>query len=338
MTPALLGAATDRAARDDGRSGAVRRGSVRESRSAGAGAGDRRRAGHHRCGDRPDGGGGRRGAARHRDPDATAAIERLDTKDSWAGLARVPGQAARRDRADAGGLRLPVGAAACRGAGEAEHIMLPAAVGAQRHGVECNAAALAATSKPVLAGLTERRTAGPIAWCSRRPRTLPELAARGVPGWALGAGGDRHLRRWRWGRSATAAAGWRGLCRSRRCRPDRCSPAARRGPAWRAAQELEIGVNMPARRRCRWRRCEWLAREWTPVGAGLGRRGRAGAGRAGAGAAQALVGEPGGASAAAAAVCPGGLCRRGLAVLATYAFAHLAAAVETTREKALARF
>ncbi|MGK6319664.1 hypothetical protein [Sphingomonas sp. DT-204] len=125
------------------------------------------------------------------DGDGTPGIERVDSSHSWAGLARIP--AARL--ADVAAmpadydfqstlLRLSAQAGAAQ-------LLLPPGIGRTRHGVERNAAAMIRRSKSVLAALGDRRTA----WVDRfiftpvTGWTLPQLVARGVPGWALLAAG-----------------------------------------------------------------------------------------------------------------------------------------------------
>jgi hypothetical protein len=121
-----------------------------------------------------------------RDGDGTRG-ERVDAGHLWAGLARVPSQriaevAAMPDDYDFQSTLLRQAAAA-----GAVHLVLPAATARTRHGVERSAAALMRRSKSVLAALSDRRTA----WVDRAiftPLTsfaLPQLVQRGVPGWAL---------------------------------------------------------------------------------------------------------------------------------------------------------
>ncbi|WP_326524540.1 hypothetical protein [Sphingomonas sp.] len=122
-----------------------------------------------------------------RDGEPGGGIERVDNSHSWAGLARVP--AARlREVADMPAdydfqsalLRQTAGAGAIQ-------LLLPPATGRTRHGVERNSAALLRRSKSVLAALGDRRTA----WTDRflfTPITgwsLPHLVSRGVPAWAV---------------------------------------------------------------------------------------------------------------------------------------------------------
>jgi hypothetical protein len=125
------------------------------------------------------------------DPASGAAIERLDMKDSWAGIARVSGsQLAEIAQMPADYdfqsalLRVAVQA-------QAEHVMLTPGWARGGHSVELNAQALASKSNHVLAALTERRTTWADRWVFTRIArfVLPELTTRGVPGWALEAGG-----------------------------------------------------------------------------------------------------------------------------------------------------
>ncbi|MES2444596.1 MAG: hypothetical protein V4574_17360 [Pseudomonadota bacterium] len=123
------------------------------------------------------------------DPASGAAIERLDMKDSWAGIARVSGrQLAEIAQMPADYdfqsalLRVAVQA-------QAEHIMLTPGWARSGHSVELNAQALASKSSHVLAALTERRPSWADRWVFTRIArfVLPELTTRGVPGWALEA-------------------------------------------------------------------------------------------------------------------------------------------------------
>ena len=127
-----------------------------------------------------------------RDGDGSAGIERVDASHSWAGLARVPAKrladvAAMPDDYDFQSTLLRHSTQA-----GAVQLLLPAATGRTRHGVERNAAALLRRSKSVLAALGDRRTA----WIDRfvftpiTGLTLPQLVARNVPGWAMVAGGS----------------------------------------------------------------------------------------------------------------------------------------------------
>lgn len=124
------------------------------------------------------------------DPESPAAIERLDMKDCWAGIARVSG----RQLGDIANmpadydfqsalLRVSVQSGA-------EHVALTASQERAGHLVELSADALSARSNGVLAALTERRTN----WADRWVFTpiarlaLPELVRRNLPGWSLRVG------------------------------------------------------------------------------------------------------------------------------------------------------
>ncbi|MCW3847632.1 hypothetical protein OF829_10290 [Sphingomonas sp. LB-2] len=125
------------------------------------------------------------------DPQSPAAIERLDMKDCWAGIARVTGKQlgeiatmpADYDFQSAL-LRVAVQAGA-------EHVMLTPGWAKSGHVVERSAGALATRGNAVLAALTERRTSWADRWVFNRiaRMTLPWLTTRNVPGWALEAGG-----------------------------------------------------------------------------------------------------------------------------------------------------
>lgn len=125
------------------------------------------------------------------DPQSPAAIERLDMKDCWAGIARVSGaqlgeiatMPADYDFQSAL-LRVAVQAGA-------EHVMLTPGWAKSGHVVELSAGALATRGNDVLAALTERRTSWADRWVFNRiaRMTLPALTTRNVPGWALEAGG-----------------------------------------------------------------------------------------------------------------------------------------------------
>lgn len=123
--------------------------------------------------------------------DAAAALERIDANGCWAGVARTPAQRL----ADIAGfpadydfqstlLRAIVQAGA-------EQIALPASAVRAGHGVEREGAALASRSNAVLAALTERRTS----WADRHVFTriarlvLPKVVEKALPGWLLTAGG-----------------------------------------------------------------------------------------------------------------------------------------------------
>lgn len=121
------------------------------------------------------------------DPESPAAIERLDMKDCWAGIARVSGSQLSEIATmpadydfQSALLRVAVQAGA-------EHVALTAGQERGGHLVELNAQALASRSNDVLAALTERRTSWADRWVFTRIArwVLPELVTRNVPGWAL---------------------------------------------------------------------------------------------------------------------------------------------------------
>ncbi len=124
------------------------------------------------------------------DATSPAAIERLDMRDCWAGIARISvpqlGQIAQMpEDYDFQSALLRVAAQS-----GAEHITLSAAWLRSGHAVERSAEGLASRNTGVLAALTERRTD----WADRWVFTpiarlaLPELVSRTVPGWGLMAG------------------------------------------------------------------------------------------------------------------------------------------------------
>ncbi len=122
---------------------------------------------------------------------STAAIERLDMHHCWAGIATVPahhlGAIARMpDDWDFQSALLRVAVES-----RARHVALTAGWERGGHGVERSADALASRSNAVLAALTERRTNWADRWVFTRIArlALPRLVSRGVPGTALVAGG-----------------------------------------------------------------------------------------------------------------------------------------------------
>jgi uncharacterized membrane protein (UPF0136 family) len=125
------------------------------------------------------------------DPASPSAIERLDMRDSWAGIARVTGvqlgeiaQMPADYDFQSALLRVAVQAGA-------EHIMLHPGWASRGHVVELTEAALATRSNAVLAALTERRTSWADRWVFNRfsRLVLPELTGRGIKAWTLLAGG-----------------------------------------------------------------------------------------------------------------------------------------------------
>ncbi|WP_404339526.1 hypothetical protein AB2M62_08920 [Sphingomonas sp. MMS12-HWE2-04] len=124
------------------------------------------------------------------DAGSPAAIERLDMRDSWAGIARISvdqlGQIAQMpEDYDFQSALLRVAAQS-----GAEHIPLAAGRVRGGHAVERSVEGLAARNTGVLAALTERR----VDWADRWIFTpiarmaLPRLVARNVPSWAIIAG------------------------------------------------------------------------------------------------------------------------------------------------------
>lgn len=124
------------------------------------------------------------------DAGSPAAIERLDMRDCWAGIARISvnqlGQIAQMpEDYDFQSALLRVAAQS-----GAEHIALTAGWLRSGHAVERSAEGLAARNTGVLAALSERRSD----WADRWVFTplarlaLPELVTRNVPGWGLMAG------------------------------------------------------------------------------------------------------------------------------------------------------
>lgn len=118
------------------------------------------------------------------DAASPAAIERLDMKDCWAGIARIsPTQLAQIARMpedyDFQSALLRVAAQS-----GAEHVQLAKGWLRSGHGVEHSAEGLASRNTHVLAALTERRTDWADRWIFTRGArmVLPELVSRGVPG------------------------------------------------------------------------------------------------------------------------------------------------------------
>ncbi|WP_431470660.1 hypothetical protein [Sphingosinithalassobacter sp. LHW66-3] len=126
------------------------------------------------------------------DFNSPAAVERLDMKDCWAGVARVPahhlGAIARMpDDWDFQSALLRAAVQA-----RAEHVPLTPGWIRGGHAVVRNAEVLASRSNAVLAALTERRPTWADRWIFTRVArlALPALVARGVPGLALLGGGS----------------------------------------------------------------------------------------------------------------------------------------------------
>lgn len=125
------------------------------------------------------------------DPQSPAAIERLDMRDCWAGIARISvaqlAQIAQMpEDYDFQSALLRVAAQS-----GAEHMPLAAGRMRTSHGVERTAEGLASRNTDVLAALTERRHDWADRWVFTRiaRAVLPELVRRSVPGWALMASG-----------------------------------------------------------------------------------------------------------------------------------------------------
>lgn len=125
------------------------------------------------------------------DPTSPAAIERLDMRDSWAGIARITldqlGQIAQMpEDYDFQSALLRVAAQS-----GAEHVPLTAGWLKGGHAVEHSVDGLAARNTGVLAALTERRTDWADRWVFTRAArlALPELVGRNVPGWAVSIAG-----------------------------------------------------------------------------------------------------------------------------------------------------
>ncbi|WP_448664832.1 hypothetical protein ACG3SL_09215 [Sphingomonas sp. CJ20] len=123
------------------------------------------------------------------DPGSPAAIERLDMRDCWAGIARISvpqlGQIAQMpEDYDFQSALLRVAAQS-----GAEHIALSGNWARGGHAVERSAEGLASRNTGVLAALTERRVDWADRWVFTRIAriVLPELVARNVPAWSVQA-------------------------------------------------------------------------------------------------------------------------------------------------------
>lgn len=121
------------------------------------------------------------------DADSPAAIERLDMRDSWAGIARI--SVAQLSQIAQMPEDYDFQSALLRVASQssAEHVPLSASWLRGGHSVEHSAEGLAARNTGVLAALTERRVDWADRWVFTRiaRAALPELVGRNVPGWAL---------------------------------------------------------------------------------------------------------------------------------------------------------
>lgn len=120
------------------------------------------------------------------DAGSPAAIERLDMKDCWAGIARIsPTQLAQIARMpedyDFQSALLRVAAQS-----GAEHVQLTKGWQRGGHAVERSADGLASRNASVLTALTERLPGWADRWIFTRAAraVLPELVSRGVPGFA----------------------------------------------------------------------------------------------------------------------------------------------------------
>lgn len=270
------------------------------------------------------------------DPASPAAIERLDMKDCWAGIARVSGKqlgeiATMPSDYDFQSALLRVAVQA-----GAEHVMLTPSWAKSGHSVERSAAALATRGNDVLAALTERRTSWADRWVFNRlaRMTLPALTTRNVPGWALEAGGVA------FGLGALGGIGWGwpgtgmiGALVSAAFLAGGAAMAALAGKAKRA-DALEIGITIlfgAATLGVGWKTGVY---DWAPVVLALVTV-----------AAQTLVerspvrhkrwwSSPAAHLLILTPFVLANYAAAGLAAVAIYAFATLAAAVEATREKA----
>ena len=220
----------------------------------------------------------------------------------------------------------------------AEHVMLTAGWAKSGHVVERSAAALATRGNDVLAALTERRTSWADRWVFNRlaRMTLPGLTTRNVPGWALEAGGTVFAL----GALGGIGYGWPGAAMaatlvSAALLAGGAAMAALAGQAKRA-DILEIGITIlfAAATLGVGATTRLGAGNWTPAVLALV-----------AVAAQLLVersparhkrwwSSPAAHLLILTPFVLGGYAAAGLATVAIYAFATLAAAVEATREKA----
>lgn len=121
------------------------------------------------------------------DAESPAAIERLDMRDSWAGIARISvsqlGQIAQMpEDYDFQSALLRVASQS-----SAEHVPITAGWLKGGHSVERSAEGLAARNTGLLAVLTERRVDWADRWVFTRVAraVLPELVGRNVGGWVL---------------------------------------------------------------------------------------------------------------------------------------------------------
>ncbi|MEI9927054.1 MAG: hypothetical protein WDN44_04145 [Sphingomonas sp.] len=272
------------------------------------------------------------------DPVSPAAIERLDMKDSWAGIARVTG----RQLAEI--ARMPADydfqSALLRVAAQAgaEHIRLTTMWERGGHLVVLNSQDMASRSNAVLAALTERRTGWADRWVFTRIArwVLPELVARNVPIWVLillgiatGMGGLAAIAsRWPGAGLAATLVAVAVLATS-------AAMAAIRGEA-RRADTIEhaitalfvaaIGLTGLVERNA--------TASWTPLVLALVVIGLQGLVERAPARPRRWWSSPAAHLLLLAPLALGGFAAAGLAILAVYAFSTLAAAVETSREKA----
>jgi hypothetical protein len=271
------------------------------------------------------------------DPNSPSAIERVDMRDSWAGIARVTGEqlgeiAQMPTDYDFQSALLRVAVQA-----GADHAMLAPDWERSGHLVVLDSQTLATRSNVVLTALTDRRTS----WADRFVFTglarlvLPKLTERGVPEWVLTIAGAVT------GLASLAAIpwGWEGIglagsVVSAALFTTGAALAALVGESKRAGHlELAITVMFAAAVLSVGGSLRLATGDWTPLVLALAAVG-----------CQILVErapvKPRRWWASPAAhlllLTPFALASRaeaGLAILAAYAFASLAAAVETSREK-----
>jgi hypothetical protein len=121
------------------------------------------------------------------DAESPAAIERLDMRDSWAGIARI--SVAQLSQIAQMPEDYDFQSALLRVASQssAEHIPVTPGWLRSGHSVERSAEGLAARNTGVLAALTERRVDWADRWVFTRiaRAVLPDLVGRNVPGWGL---------------------------------------------------------------------------------------------------------------------------------------------------------
>jgi hypothetical protein len=268
--------------------------------------------------------------------DPAASLERLDAHGCWAGVARAPAQRLADIAAFPSDYDFQSTLLRAIVQAGAERISLPASALRAGHGVEREGVALASRSNAVLAALTERRTS----WADRHVFTraaqlaLPKVVERALPGWlltlagvvlgggavALIAGG------WPWG-AAVALPGVAALATG-------AALSALRGEDRRAqVQEGLIGVTAAAAVLALGAGESTVDVTWdglilalaTVAAAAIGERTQARVRRWwGSPAAYLLLVTP---------FAVAGRVSWGLALVAIYAFATLAAAVESRREQ-----